>query len=70
MNDQLTQSSTTESVKLLRTREVAEVMGCSESSVKRLIASGELPSIVVGGMRRVPLVKLQEWLDAQIKTAG
>lgn len=70
MSDQLLQSSTTESVKLLRTREVAEVMGCSETSVRRLIASGELPSIVVGGMRRVPLVKLQEWLDAQIETAG
>jgi excisionase family DNA binding protein len=50
---------------LLRVPEVAMILGISRSKVYELISSGELPSITIGGCRRVPVAMLREWLQRQ-----
>ncbi|MGE0598288.1 MAG: helix-turn-helix domain-containing protein [Dehalococcoidia bacterium] len=41
--------------------EVAEALRCSVVTVKRLVASGELPSIKAGKLRRVRRSDLAVW---------
>jgi excisionase family DNA binding protein len=48
---------------LLRIPEVAMILGVSRSKVYELISSGDLPSITIGGCRRVPVAMLREWLQ-------
>jgi excisionase family DNA binding protein len=48
---------------LLRPVEAAEAIGIGRSKVYELLASGELPSIRIGGSVRVPLDKLRDWID-------
>jgi excisionase family DNA binding protein len=50
---------------LLRIPEVAMILGISRSKVYELISSGDLPSITIGGCRRVPVAMLREWLQRQ-----
>ncbi|MGH2502643.1 MAG: helix-turn-helix domain-containing protein [Ktedonobacterales bacterium] len=38
----------------------------SRSSLYKLILTGEIPSIKVGRMRRIPLKSLQEWVMDQL----
>jgi excisionase family DNA binding protein len=49
---------------LLRPVEVAEVLGIGRSLVYQLIASGDIPSIRIGGpnSRRVPITAIHEWI--------
>ncbi|MBA2669255.1 MAG: helix-turn-helix domain-containing protein [Gemmatimonadetes bacterium] len=47
---------------LLRPVEAAEVIGIGRSKVYELLASGELPSIRIGGCIRVPVEALREWI--------
>jgi excisionase family DNA binding protein len=47
---------------VLRPAEVADVIGLSRSRVYQLIASGEIPSFCIGGMRRVAVEQLREWV--------
>ena len=47
---------------LYRPSEAAEAIGVSRSRVYELIASGEIPSIKVGSVRRVPVKELLEWV--------
>jgi excisionase family DNA binding protein len=49
----------------LRIPEVARILAISRSMVYELIRRGELPSITIGGSRRVPAVRLREWLERQ-----
>jgi excisionase family DNA binding protein len=49
--------------KLYRTHEVADVLGLGVTTVKALIASGELRSIKVGGARRVSAKALDDFVD-------
>ena len=51
---------------LLRPVEAAEAIGIGRSKVYELLASGELPSIRVGGSVRVPLEALRAWIDRQL----
>lgn len=57
---------------LLRPGEVAEAIGMSRSRVYELIASGEIPSVKIGNVRRVPVDMLREWVarnvDAQAES--
>ena len=46
---------------LYKPSEAAEVLGFGRSKVYELLASGELPSIRVGGSIRVPVDLLREW---------
>ncbi len=48
---------------LLRPVEVAETLGIGRSKAYELIASGDVPSIRIGGSLRVPVEKLREWID-------
>ena len=45
---------------LLRPEEVAYALGISRSSAYQLIASGELPSVKVAGLTRVPREALEK----------
>lgn len=46
--------------------EAAEFLGCSLSSVRRMIGRGELPAVRLGRLVRIPAAALVELLD----TAG
>lgn len=50
---------------LLRPSEAAEAIGICRSRIYELLASGELPSIKIGGSVRVPLDKLREWIESK-----
>jgi excisionase family DNA binding protein len=48
---------------LYRPSEVGEALGICRSKAYELIASGEIPSIRIGGCVRVPVDKLREWIE-------
>lgn len=48
---------------LLDKSEVAQKLGCSERLVDTLIASGELPSVKVRRLRRIPRKALQAFIQ-------
>ena len=52
---------------LLRPVEAAEAIGIGRSKVYELLASGELPSVRIGGSVRVPLDALRAWIEAQTR---
>jgi excisionase family DNA binding protein len=54
---------------VLRPAEVADVIGLSRSRVYQLIASGEIPSFCIGGMRRVAVEQLREWVAQKQREA-
>ena len=37
-----------------RVTEVAELIGCSRTTIYSLVAAGEIPTVRIGGMLRVP----------------
>ena len=43
---------------LVSAAEAAAILGASERTIRRKIASGELPSIKIGGQRRIPMSAL------------
>ena len=51
---------------LLRPIEAAEAIGLGRSKVYELLASGELPSIRIGGSVRIPVDALRKWIDGQL----
>lgn len=56
--------------KLLGPKEVGEVLGLRRSKIHQMLASGEIPSVVVsrGSRRRVFRVKpseLEKWMDSR-----
>ena len=55
---------------LLRPTEAAELIGIGRSKMYQLLASGELPTVLVGGSVRVPLAKLREWIDLRTRDLG
>lgn len=48
--------------RLLTRRAAADALACSESTVKRLVASGELPAVRVGGAARIRLDDLDAYV--------
>lgn len=46
--------------------EAASLIGVSRSSIYPRLLSGEVPSVVVGKRRLVPIAALREWLDSQL----
>ena len=50
---------------LYRPGEAAQAIGVSRSRMYELIASGEIPSVTVGHVKRVPVDKLHEWVKRQ-----
>jgi excisionase family DNA binding protein len=49
---------------LYRVGEVADLIGCSKSEAYKLVASGELPSVRVGGLLRVPADALHRLISS------
>lgn len=54
---------------LLRLAEVAERLRCSPRKVRQMIAAGVLPSVKTAGLRRVPELSLQRWMERQAALA-
>ena len=54
---------------LLRPEEVAYALGISRSSAYQLIAAGELPSIKIAGLIRVPRESLEKLARGKRKRA-
>ena len=52
---------------LLRPTEAADLIGVGRSKVYALLASGELPSIRIGGSVRVPLDALRDWIANRLR---
>lgn len=52
---------------MLRPIEVADAIGVSRSKSYELIATGEIPSVKVGGCTRVPVDALKTWINSQVK---
>ena len=50
---------------LLTPQEAATALHMSRSSLYKFLLSGEIPSIKVGRMRRIPLAALREWVLKQ-----
>lgn len=50
---------------LLRVESAAELLSVSRSFIYQLINSGELPSVRIGGCRRIDAAELRRWLDDQ-----
>jgi len=44
----------------------AEYLGISLSEVQKMLESGELPGIKIDGQWRVPLDRLEKWLDEDV----
>lgn len=55
---------------LLTVRDLMRVLNLSKMSVYRLLNTGELPSLLVGGLRRVRPEALQEYLAHKEKTSS
>jgi excisionase family DNA binding protein len=47
---------------LLRPREVADLIGVSRSTAYELINTGQIPSLRIGGMLRVPAAGLEQMI--------
>jgi excisionase family DNA binding protein len=52
---------------LLRPVEAAEAIGIGRSKLYALLASGELPSVRIGGSVRVPVDALRAWIAKQLE---
>ncbi len=50
---------------LLRVEEAAELVGVSRSFLYDLISSGQVPSVRIGGCRRIRADQLREWIEQQ-----
>ena len=55
---------------MLRPSEAAEAIGVSRSKAYELIAAGEIPSVTVGGCKRVPVDALRQWIDQRLAAAA
>ena len=55
---------------LLRPAEAAEAIGIGRSKVYELLASGDLLSIRVGGVIRVPVTALHAWIESKLAEGG
>ncbi len=53
--------------RLLRDVEVAEMLGCSRSFVWRLIVAGDLSSIHVGRLRRIPASSVSSYIAERVQ---
>jgi len=47
--------------------EAARVLGVSRTTIHGLISRGELPSLKIGGARKILVAHLEEWIKKQIE---
>jgi excisionase family DNA binding protein len=53
----------------LRPLEAAQAIGIGRSKIYELLAEGEIPSVRIGGVVRVPVDKLKEWIKSRSASA-
>jgi len=53
------------SIKLLRTEEVAKILSFTPKKVRQMLASGEIPSVKIGGEYRVIDIELNNYIENQ-----
>jgi excisionase family DNA binding protein len=51
----------------VRVTEAADALGVSRSKVYQMVASGELPTVEIGGARRVPVEALRSLVSSQLE---
>ena len=51
---------------LLEPEEAFEMLGVRRSKGYKMLLNGELPSIKIGRLRRVPLEELRKWIRARV----
>jgi excisionase family DNA binding protein len=51
---------------MYRPAEFGEAIGISRAKAYELIATGEIPSVLVGGCRRVPVDAARQWIDKKL----
>lgn len=61
----MTKEVTNMEKELLTAREVQQILGLGLSKVYDMMARGELPTLRVGRLIRVPRQALDEWMDAR-----
>lgn len=54
---------------LLTPKEVSELLGLGRTKTYALLASGEVPSVRIGGSLRVSLADLKEWVRKRASDA-
>lgn len=52
-------------MKLLRTEEVAKILSFTPKKVRQMLASGEIPSVKIGGEYRVIDIELNNFIENQ-----
>lgn len=55
---------------LLRPREAAEVLGLHETTIRLMIAAGDLPTVRIGKATRVPVPELRRWVESRTEYEG
>ncbi len=50
---------------LLRVEEAAKLLRCGRNKVYELAATGEIPSLHIGRLLRIPEQELREWIHEQ-----
>jgi excisionase family DNA binding protein len=58
------QKVVTETDGMLRMKEAAEILNCSLPTMHRLVNSGQVPSLRVGSMLRIPKARFMSWIAA------
>lgn len=53
-----------------RPSEGAELIGVSKAKFAEMLRRGEVPSILIGGNRRIPAKAFHDWADRLIETQG
>jgi excisionase family DNA binding protein len=51
---------------LLSPDETCEVLGVKRSTLFKMLEAGEIPSIKVGRLRRIPTAGLKDWVHRQV----
>jgi excisionase family DNA binding protein len=51
---------------LLSPDETCEMIGVRRSTLYQMLDAGEIPSIRVGRLRRIPLDRLRAWIDERL----
>lgn len=54
---------------LVAPEEVGEMIRAGRGQVYKMIKSGELPSIKIGRLRRIPVAEVKKWIDRQVALA-
>ena len=66
LRQETTEAPTSGGTKLLLTpQEAANALRTSRTTIYKLIKRGEIPSLKIGQLRRIPLKALKEWVASQ-----